>query len=79
MADIVQVGGGSGGRLARAGALDPLEPYMILPEVLDQSKWFEGSHYFVDKDRKSLFKYAANPGVDISYNTNLLNPDKIKS
>jgi len=79
VADIVQVGGGSGGRLARAGALDPLEPYMILPEVLDQSKWFEGRHYFVDKDRKSLFKYASNPGVDISYNTNLVNPDKIKS
>ncbi len=78
-ADIVHLGKGSGGRLARARALDPLEPYMILPEVLDQSKWFEGRHYYVDKDRKSLFKYAANPGVDISYNTKFVNPDKIKS
>ena len=65
VADIVHLGKGSGGRLARAGALDPLEPYMILPEVLDQSKWFEGRHIFVDTDWKSLFKYAANPGVDI--------------
>jgi len=79
VADIVQVGGGSGSRLASAGALDPLEPYMILPEVLDQSRWFEGRHYFADKDGKYLFKYASNPGVDISYNTKLVNPDKIKS
>jgi iron(III) transport system substrate-binding protein len=79
VADIVHLGAGSGSRLASAGALDPLKPYMILPEVLDQSKWFEGRHYFADKDGKYLFKYASNPGVDISYNTNLVNPNNIKS
>lgn len=78
-ADIVHLGAGSGSMLASAGALDPLEPYMILPEVLDQSKWFEGKHYFADKDGKYLLKYASNPGVDISYNTKLVNPDNIKS
>jgi iron(III) transport system substrate-binding protein len=65
--------------LAAAGALDPLEPYMVLPEVLDPSKWFEGRHYFADKEGKYLLKYASNPGVDVSYNTNLVNPDSIKS
>ncbi|MGH7198139.1 MAG: ABC transporter substrate-binding protein, partial [Candidatus Omnitrophota bacterium] len=79
VADIVHLGAGSGSGLASAGALDPLEPYMILPEVLDQSKWFEGRHYFADKDGKYLFKYASNPGSDISYNTKLVNPDNIKS
>lgn len=79
VADIVHLGAGSGSRLASAGALDPLEPYMILPEVLDQSKWFEGRHHFADKDGKRLFKYASMPGVDISYNTKLVNPDAIKS
>ncbi len=79
VADIVHLGAGSGSMLASAGALDPLEPYMILPEVLDQSKWFKGRHYFADKDGKYLFKYASNPGVDISYNTKLVNPDNIKS
>jgi iron(III) transport system substrate-binding protein len=79
VADIVHLGAGSGSMLASAGALDPLEPYMFLPEVLDQSKWFEGRHYFADKDGKYLFKYASNPGVDISYNTKLVNPDSIKS
>jgi iron(III) transport system substrate-binding protein len=79
MADIVHLGAGSGSMLAGAGALDSLEPYMILPEVLDQSKWFEGRHYFADKDGKYLLKYASNPGVDVSYNTKLVNPDNIKS
>jgi ABC-type Fe3+ transport system substrate-binding protein len=79
VADIVHLGAGSGGRLARAGAFDPLKPYMVLPEVLDQSKWFEGKLYFADKAGKYLFKYASFPGVDISYNTKLVKPDKIKS
>src|SRR5262249_47103322 len=79
VADVVHLGAGSGSALASAGALDPLVPYMILPEVLDQSKWFEGRHYFADKNRKYVFKYASNPGVDISYNTKLVNPDAIKS
>jgi iron(III) transport system substrate-binding protein len=52
---------------------------MVLPEVSDQSKWFEGRHYFADKEGKYLLKYASNPGVDVSYNTNLVNPDSIKS
>jgi iron(III) transport system substrate-binding protein len=77
--DIVHLGAGSGSALAAAGALDPLKPYMILPEVLDQSKWFEGRHYFADKEGKYLLKYASNPGVDISYNTKLVNLDDIKS
>jgi ABC-type Fe3+ transport system substrate-binding protein len=79
VADIVHLGAGSGSLLASAKALAPLEPYMILPEVLDQSKWFEGRHYFADKEGKYLLKYASNPGVDVSYNTKLVNPDNIKS
>src|SRR5262245_28734134 len=40
LADVVHLGAGSGSGLANAGALDPLPPSMILPEVLDASKWF---------------------------------------
>ncbi len=79
VADIVHLGAGSGGRLAKAGAFDPLGPYMVLPEVLDKSKWFEGKHYYADEEKKYLFKYASYPGVDVSYNTNLVNPKKMKS
>ena len=79
VSDIVHLGAGSGSLLANARALASLEPYLILPEVLDQSKWFEGRLYFADKEGKYLLKYASNPGVDISYNTKLVNPDTIKS
>ena len=79
VADIVHLGAGSGSALAAAGALAPLGPYLILPEVLDQSKWYEGRLYFADKEGKYLLKYASNPGADISYNTKLVNPENIKS
>jgi len=79
VADIVLMGRGSGARLAAAGAFDPLENLMVLPEVRDRSKWFEGRHYFADKEGKYLLKYAASPSADLSYNTKLVNPDEIKS
>jgi len=79
LADIVHMGAGSATRLADSGALNPLEPLMILPEVLDKSKWFEGKHHYVDKGSKYVFNYAASPGVDIVYNTKLVNRDKTKS
>ena len=85
MADIVHLGAGSGSLLAAAGALDPLEPYMVLPEVLDQSKFWtsrngsKGDTISPTRRGSHLLKYASNPGVDVSYNTKLVNPDSIKS
>jgi len=79
LADIVHMGAGSSTRLADSGALDPLEPLMILPEVLDKSNWFEGKHHYADKGGKYVFNYAASPGVDIVYNSKLVNQEKTKS
>lgn len=79
VADVVHLGAGSGGRLANAGAFDAMGPFMILPEVLDKSAWFEGKHYYADEEQKFLFKYASFPGVDVSFNTKLVSPKKIKS
>ncbi len=32
--------------LKQAKALDPIKPAFLLPEVVDQSKWWEGRHHF---------------------------------
>jgi len=35
--------------------LDPLPPALIMPENVDQSKWFQGKHHYVDPERKYAF------------------------
>lgn len=65
--------------LYRRKALDPLPPALILPEVVDRSKWFEGRYRWVDPERKYIF---INEGTDqplISRNTNIVKEGEIRS
>ena len=60
--------------------LDPIKPLLILPEVLDESRWWQGRHKYVDPEGKYIFAYIGNGGgVEISYNTQLVNPKDFKS
>ena len=61
-------------------ALVPIRPALILPEVVDQSKWWQGKHHYVDPESGYVFMFegTARSG-DITYNTNLVNPEEIKS
>jgi iron(III) transport system substrate-binding protein len=55
--------------------LDPIKPLLILPEVLDESKWWQGRHKYVDADGKYIFSFVGNGGgVNINYNKQLVNP-----
>lgn len=54
--------------------LDPIKPILLLPEVLDETKWWRGAHKYVDPENKYLFAYIGNAGrVEINYNSNLAN------
>ncbi|MGH7772715.1 MAG: ABC transporter substrate-binding protein [Candidatus Binatia bacterium] len=66
--------------LYSAKALDPIRPGFILPEVTDQSKWWQGRHHHVDPEGQYVFMFegTARSG-DITYNTSLVNPEEIKS
>ena len=77
--DILVIGGTSGSRLATARVLDPIEPNLILPEILDRSKWWEGKHTYVGKESGYLFVFAGSPVPFIGYNTELVNPAELKS
>lgn len=60
-------------------ALEPLPPNLILPEVVDQSKWYEGKHWWVDPEQSYIF---INEGTDqpfISRNTTLVKEGEIRS
>jgi len=72
----------SNNRLLPGGALASIKDLLIHPEVLDESLWFKGSHFWGDNALTSelVFAYggSASP-ADITYNTDLVDPASITS
>lgn len=63
-----------------AKMIEPVRPLLVLPEVLDQTKWWKGQHYYVDPQSKYIFIYEGAPqGGGIAYNKKLVNPKELKS
>jgi len=80
LADFYTAGATSPLRLLDAKVLDPIKPLLILPEVLDESKWWEGRHHYNDHEQKYILVYTGNPQLGTpSVNTNLVNQKEIKS
>src|ERR1043166_3295872 len=66
--------------LYQGKALDSIKSLLILPEVLDESKWYGGHHRYTDPELKSIFVYIANPSSSsFYYNSGLVNPTEFKS
>ena len=66
--------------LYKGKALDSLKSALLLPEVLDESKWYGGKHCYNDPERQYVFIYIANPtSTSIYFNTQLVNPKEFKS
>ncbi|HEY3166875.1 MAG TPA: hypothetical protein VGK57_06580, partial [Candidatus Binatia bacterium] len=58
-----------------AKVLAPIQSLLVLPEVLDQSKWWQGKHRYVDAEGKYIFAFVGNGTiVELRYNTNLVSP-----
>ena len=81
IADIYSGGPNSSySSLYRGRILDSIKSAFILPEVLDESKWYGGKHIFTDSEDQFIFVYIALPGVrGLSYNSNLVNAKEFKS
>ena len=61
-------------------ALDSIKSLLVLPEVLDESKWYEGRIRFTDPEQRHVLVYIANPtSSGFYYNTTLVNPKEFKS
>lgn len=55
-----------------AKILDPIRGALILPEVVDESKWWEGRHHYIDPENKYIFAFVGSAsGGYVSYNSNL--------
>jgi len=68
------------GMLVDAGLAAPVAESLILPEVIDQSLWYGGKHWYSDQQQKYSFQYvASHRGADLAINTNLIKADEITS
>lgn len=66
--------------LVSTGALEPVEPFMILPEVKDPRHWW-GGHVWGDNKttKRFIYSFQAYMPVLIWYNEKLLKPEEIRS
>ena len=66
--------------LYKGKVLDSIKSALILPEVLDESKWYGGAHRYNDPEQQFVFIYIANPtSASLYFNTNLVDPKEFKS
>jgi iron(III) transport system substrate-binding protein len=80
LADVVRCGMTSAHSLYRAKTLQSVGPALVLPEVTDLTKWWQGKHHYSDPEGKYLFISAASVYVRFaSYNKDLVNPAELKS
>jgi len=81
LADVSSEGIGSNYRsLHLAKSFDPIKPALLLPEVTDESHWYQGKHRYVDPEGQFVFRYVGTPQQgNIAYNTKLVNPKEISS
>jgi iron(III) transport system substrate-binding protein len=64
----------------QAQILDPIKPILMLPEVLDQTKWYQGEHRYIDPEKRFIFAFVANSqSGQVIYNVKLVNPAELKS
>jgi iron(III) transport system substrate-binding protein len=66
--------------LYKAHVLEPIRPVLLLPEVQDQSKWFEGEHRYIDPEKRYIFAFVANSqSGQVIYNLKQVSPGEFKS
>jgi iron(III) transport system substrate-binding protein len=81
LADLFTGGKGTSvGTLYAGKVLDPIKSLLILPEVLDETQWWQGKHKYVDPEGKYIFAFVGNGGaVEIYHNTQLVGPKEFSS
>ena len=65
--------------LYRGKILEPIRAALILPEVLDESKWWQGQHHYIDSENKYIFVFVGNVSQYISYHTKSVDPGEFRS
>ena len=81
LADVVNAGGVTTyQQLHVAKVFDPIKPALILPEITDPSKWYEGRHHYADPENQYIFSYVGSATYgSVNYNTKLVDVKEFKS
>jgi iron(III) transport system substrate-binding protein len=80
LADVFMVGVLRSYDFYQAKLLEPIKAALLLPEVADESKWWQKTHRYADPEKKYLFRYVGSAQLgQIYYNTKLVNPKEINS
>lgn len=80
LADIYLGGSGTAYNIFYEGKiLDPLKPFLILPDVVDESKWWSGRHIYHDDEVQYVFAYNGVVQSYFSYNTKVIKPKEFSS
>jgi iron(III) transport system substrate-binding protein len=58
--------------------LDPIKS-LLLPEVLDGSKWKRGSPWFVDPEQQYVLRLFSNESEEFSINTRFVKPEEVRT
>src|SRR5690349_23156268 len=64
--------------LLAANFLEPVLPFMLLPEVKDPKYWWAG-HLWADNTKKFVYSFTAYMTETVWYNTSLVKPEEISS
>lgn len=59
--------------------IDPLKPMLILPEVLDGSKWKKGKVWFVDPEDRFVVRPFSSVASLLFINADIVKPEEIRS
>ena len=64
--------------LLAANFLEPVLPFMLLPEVKDPKYWWAG-HLWADNAKKFVYSFTAYMTETVWYNTTLIKPEELNS
>lgn len=81
IADVL-IGPGASGifPLKPVGALAPLPPALVLPEVTDTSKWLDNKLWFLDaQEPYTTLAFEGDVNVVVTYNTRMVDPNEFTS
>jgi iron(III) transport system substrate-binding protein len=63
----------------RAKILNSVRAALILPEIIDESKWWLGQHHYIDPENQYIFVYLGSVGEYVSYHAKSVDPAEFRS